>query len=151
MTLTLNALIQFFSQDTLAYDDEPSDQAWLPENQQFRKYSRKSYFDQMSPHCDLYLEDSRNKPTKNSAWHSGSWCCIIIANLVTKCSAILKISSGQTFTNILTLHCDLGLECSNPIFPQGTPAYDAVLSKQVWLQTNPQFRRHNRNSRILII
>ena len=25
------------------------------------------------------------------------------------------------------LHCDLDLVCSNPIFPQDTPAYDAVL------------------------
>ena len=47
---------------------------------------------------------------------------------------VQKISSGQTFTNILNLRCDLDLECSNPIFPQGTLAYDAVLSNEVWLQ-----------------
>ena len=39
--------------------------------------------------------------------------------------------SGQTFTDILNLHCDVDLEHSNPIFPQDTPAYDAVLSNQV--------------------
>ena len=44
-------------------------------------------------------------------------------SLVTKCSVVQKISSGQTFTNILTLCCDLDLECSNAIFPQDTPAY----------------------------
>ena len=43
---------------------------------------------------------------------------------------IQKISSGQTFTGILNLSCDLDLKCSNPIFPQGTPAYDAVLPTQ---------------------
>ena len=43
MTLTLNAVIHFFSQDTLAYDDVSSDQVWLPGNQQFREYSRKSH------------------------------------------------------------------------------------------------------------
>ena len=32
--------------------------------------------------------------------------------------------------DILTLHCDLDLECSDPIFQQDTPAYDAVLSNQ---------------------
>ena len=72
------------------------------------------------------------------------------SNLVTKCSVILKIS-GQTFTDILNLHCDLDLKCSNPILPHGTPAYDAVLSNQVWLQSDQQFRIYNRNSHILVI
>ena len=62
-----------------------------------------------------------------------------------------KISSGQTFTDILNLPCDLDLEHSNPIFPQDTLAYDAVLSNQVWLETDQQLRRYNRNSHILII
>ena len=43
VTLTLNAVIHFFSQDTLVYDDVPSDQVWLPDNQQFRSYSRKNH------------------------------------------------------------------------------------------------------------
>ena len=52
----------------------------------------------------------------------------------------------QTFTDIFNLCCDLDLKHSNPIFPQGTPAYDAVLLNQVWSQTDQQFRRQNRNS-----
>ena len=51
------------------------------------------------------------------------------------------IKSGQTFTYILNLCCDLDLECSNPIFAQDTLDYDVVLSDQVWLQTDGQFRR----------
>ena len=39
VTLTLNAVI-FFTRHS--YDDVPSDQLWLPKNQQFRGYSRKS-------------------------------------------------------------------------------------------------------------
>ena len=39
----------------------------------------------------------------------------------------------------------------NPIFPQDTPAYDAVLSNQVCSQTDQQFRRYSKNSHILII
>ena len=81
-----------------------------------------------------------------SAWHLGSFCCITIPSLVTKCYAVQKISSGQTFTDILNLHCDLDLECSTPIILQDTLAYDAVLSKQVWLQTDQHFRRYSRNS-----
>ena len=47
VALTLNAVILsffflFFPHDTLAYDDVSSDQVWLPRNQQFRRYSRKS-------------------------------------------------------------------------------------------------------------
>ena len=53
-----------------------------------------------------------------------------------------KLSLGHTFTDILNLHCDLDLECSDPIFfAQDTMAYDVVLSNQVWLQTAQQFRR----------
>ena len=72
--------------------------------------------------------------TNFSAWHCCLWCCITIPGLATKYSVVQKISSGKTFTNIFNLHCDLDLERSNPIFPQDTPAYDTVLSNQVWLQ-----------------
>ena len=84
--------------------------------------------------------------TKECPHDFGSWCCINVPTLVTKCSVIQKISSGQIFTDVSTLHCDLDLEHSNPIFSQDTPAYDAVLSHQVWLQTIQQFRRHNGRS-----
>ena len=89
--------------------------------------------------------------TSFSARHTGLWCCITIPGLVTKCSVGQKISSGQAFTNIINLHCDLDLECSNPMFPQDTLAYDAVPSNQVWLQTDQQFRRYCKNCHILII
>ena len=69
--------------------------------------------------------------------------------LVTKCSVVQKISSRNTFTNILNCCCDL--KCSNPIFPQDSPTYDAVLQNQVWLQTDQQFRRESRSSHTLII
>ena len=67
-----------------------------------------------------------------------------------KMSAVRKISSEQTFTDILNLCCDLYLDHSNPIFPQDTPVYDAILSNQVWLQTGQPIRRC-KNSHILII
>ena len=86
-----------------------------------------------------------------SALHSGSWCCITIPSLVRKCSVVQKISSGQTFTGILNLCCDLHFECSNPIFPQNAPVYDAVLPNQVWFQTDQHFWWYRRNSPILNI
>ena len=52
---------------------------------------------------------------------------------------------------ILNFHCDLDLEHSNPIFPQDTLAYDAVLPNQVWLQRNQEFRRYSKTIHILII
>ena len=66
--------------------------------------------------------------------------------MVTKCPVIQKISSGQSFTDILSLRCDLDLERSNPIFQQDTLDYDAVLSNQVWLQTDQQLRRYSRSN-----
>ena len=51
-----------------------------------------------------------------STEHSGLWCCITTPSLVTKCSVVQKISSRQTFTDILNLCCDLDFECSNPVF-----------------------------------
>ena len=64
---------------------------------------------------------------------------------------VQKILSGQTFTNISSLRCDLDLQRSNPIFPHDTLAYDAVLSNKVWLQIDQQFRRYSKNNHILII
>ena len=90
--------------------------------------------------------------TKFFAWPSGSWCCITIPSLVTKWSVVQKISS-KTFTDICNFAvtcCDLDFECRNLFFPQDTSAYDAVLSNQVWMQTDWQFRRYSRNSHILI-
>ena len=43
VTLTLNAVVKFFLQDTLAYDDVSSDQVWLPRNQHLKKYGRKNH------------------------------------------------------------------------------------------------------------
>ena len=72
--------------------------------------------------------------------------------LVTKCSVVQKIWSRQTFTIILNLRCDLDLERRNTFFffSQDTPAYDAVLTNQVWLQIDQHFRRYSKNSHILI-
>ena len=56
----------------------------------------------------------------------------------------------QTFSDILNLCCDLDLECSNPIFPQNTLAYDDVLPNQVWLQTTSSLDDKSRDSHILI-
>ena len=50
------------------------------------------------------------------AWHSCSFCSITITSLVTKCFVVQKISSGQIFTDIFNLCCDLDLERNNPIF-----------------------------------
>ena len=77
--------------------------------------------------CDLGLDRS-NPIFFFFREHSGLWCCITTPNLVTKCSVVQKITSGQTFTDVLNHCCDLDLECSNPFFSQDTLAYDAVLS-----------------------
>ena len=88
--------------------------------------------------------------TNFSAWHSGSCWSMSIPGLATKRSVVQKIWSGQMFTNILNLLCDLDLNTVIYFFSQKTPANDAVLSNQVWLQMDQQFRRYSKNSHILI-
>ena len=118
-----------------------SNQVWLQTDQQFKRYNRIVIFwlYKLSPWPWHWTEW-----TNFSAWHSGSQCCITTPGLETKYLAVQKISTGKTFTNILSLRCDLDLERSNPIFPQDTPAYDGVLSNQVWLQMDQHFRRYSK-------
>ena len=102
----------------------------------------------MSPRCDLYLEDSKQFLFRVTLW-------LILQHHHTKFGnksfVIQKISSGQIFTDIFNLRCDLDLERSDPIFPQDTMAYNAVLSNRIWLQTDQQFRRYSRNVHSLVI
>ena len=67
----------------------------------------------MNPNCDLHLENSE-QIFLHDIWLG---CCIIILSLVKKKSSLVqKISSGQTFIDILNLHCDLDHEPSNSFF-----------------------------------
>ena len=68
-------------------------------------------FNYMSPHCDHELEDS--KPI--FLHDTGPWWCIAIPNLVTDSSAVEDILSKWTFTGILNLSCDLGLDHNRAI------------------------------------
>ena len=54
--------------------------------------------------------------TNSSAWHSGLWCWITIPDLVTKCSVVQKISSGQTFPAFWTFAVTLTLNAVIPFF-----------------------------------
>ena len=56
-----------FSQDTLAYDDN---QVWQPAVQKI--YQKESYFDQMSPNCDLDLEDSKQFFVHDTSTHDAA-------------------------------------------------------------------------------
>ena len=138
----------FFPQDTPAYDAVLTNQVWLQTEQQFRRYNRHSHLLIIS---DLAVALTLN--TVNQFFCMALW--LIMPHNHTrfghKCSVVQKISSKQTFTNILNLRCDRDLQCSNPIFPMDTLAYDGVLSKHVWLQTGQHFRRFRKNSYILII
>ena len=102
----------------------------------------------MSPRCGFDLEDSNNNNKTPHA--SGSWCCIAVPNLVTKCSVIQKISSGQTLT-LWPFAVTLTLNALIHFFSQDTLASDDVSSDQVWLPRNQQFRKYSRKNHILVI
>ena len=78
----------------------------------------------MSPCCDLDLEDSKQFLFRVTLWLILQHHHTMFGN---KMFVVNKISSGQIFTDILNLRCDLDLERSNPILPQDTLAYNAVL------------------------
>ena len=42
--------------DTLTYNDVPSNQMWMQKDEQFTRYSRKSYLHYISPHYNLHLK-----------------------------------------------------------------------------------------------
>ena len=122
---------------------------WLPRNQQFRKYRKKSHIMII---WALTVTLTLKIATTTTFSHMALWLMMLHdhTKFGKKCSVIKKISS-RTFTDFVNLWCDLDFEHSNPIFPLNTLAYDAVLSNQVWLQTDQQFGGYNRNSHILII
>ena len=134
-----------FQQDTLAYDAVLSNKFGCKPTSSLEDTTEIVIFWLYKP---LLWPWHWRQWTSFSAWHPGLWCYITIPGLVTKCSMVQKISSGQTFTDILNLRCHLDLEYSNPIFPQDTMAYNAVLSNRIWLQTDQQFRRYSRNNHI---
>ena len=96
-----------------------SNQIWLQKDQKFKTYSRKSYFDYMSP---VTLKIA----TKFClAWHSSLWWCITIPCLVTKGSTVQRISYRQTLITKFNIHGVLDL--SKPIFSLNTLDYVMML------------------------
>ena len=75
-------------------------------------YIKKAYFDYIIHNCDLDLEDSKPIFLKDNLI-----MIITIPSLVVKDSVFKKVSSGQTFTDILKFCCDLDLEHDNPASP----------------------------------
>ena len=130
-----------FQQDILAYGAVLWNQAWLQADQQFRRYNGNITWWLYKP--SLLLRH----------WTQWTNFCMTLWLIMLHKNArfgdkVFCVDIGQTFTNILNLCCDLKLGCSNLIFPQDTPAYDAVLWNEVWMQMDQQFRRYSKNSQI---
>ena len=72
--------------------------------------------------------------TANQSFWKTIWLIITHhhTSLIVTGSAFQKISSGQTFTDILKFCSDLDLEHNTPTFPQNILVYDNVLPNQVW-------------------
>ena len=145
--LDLQRSSPIFQKNTLAYDAVLSKKIWLQTNQQFRRYSRNNHILIIKA-----LTVTLTLNTVNQFFCTALWLMMLYNH--TKFGNKMFCGSEdiiQTVINISNLQCDLDLECRNPNFPQDTPAYDAVLRNQVWLQMGPQFRRYSKNSHILII
>ena len=70
---------------------------------------KKAYFDYIIRNFNLDLEDSKPIFLKDNLAHNDA--------SPYQGSALQKISSGQTFTDILKICCDLDLEHNNPTSP----------------------------------
>ena len=113
MSVRANFVVLDSTQESPSYDDVPLNQVKLQKDQHFRRWIRKSYFFYyMILHCDLDLEDRKPVLLEDNLTHND-----VSPYVVVKGSATLKISSGQTFIDILTFCCDLDLEHNNPISP----------------------------------
>ena len=84
-------------------------------------FGNKTYFDNVSPHCDYDLEDSN--PVQDTLVYDD---VSPHQALITNGSAVQKISRQRI--KILNVCCDLDLEDSNPIFSLDTLAYHGLPS-----------------------
>ena len=80
-------------------------------------------------HCDFDLEDIKPVILKDNLAHDDAspyqlWSL--------KVQRFRRYFLKETFIEILTFCCDLGLEHNNPIYPLDTLAGDNVLLDQVW-------------------
>ena len=133
--------------DTLAHDALLY-HVWLQKIQQLRRHCP----DEHSPEFQTFPVTLTLTATEQSnlfTRQSSLWRCAIKSSLVAK-----EISSSEATVDShwhFEPRCDFDLERSNLIFAQDTPAYDDVLSNQVWLQMDQQFGRYSKNSHILNI
>ena len=134
-TLHLNTVKQSFQKDGPPLDDIPSNKFWKQKDQQFRRCNRNSH---ISIKSALRVTLTLNIATHFWVWHPNLRRCITMQGLVTKGSAVQKISSKQTLTKILAVHCDLH-----------RTFWFMVVYHQV--QQNHWFRRYSRDRHILIV
>ena len=120
-----------------------TDKNWL--TQKFLMAAKFSW-SYISPHCDLVF---KTEPFF-SIWHSSSYWCITVPNLVTECLVIKKTSSGQLFIDILILCCDLTLEHRKPIFHRILWLKVIHHKTKFGYKMDQKFRRYSRNSHITI-
>ena len=71
----------------------------------------------MSPRCDLDLKGSNNNKR-----NFGMTLWLMMLHHNTTFGNKMFRDSENIINDILSLHCDLDLKCSNPIFPQDTLA-----------------------------
>ena len=110
--------------------------------------SRKSFSDILNLRCDLDLK--RSNPVFHRTlqlmmlYYQTKFGCKSTSSVEDTTEIVIfwlyKSSHNHTRFGILNFRCDLDIEHSNPIFPQDTPAYDAVIIYHVCWQTDQQFR-----------
>ena len=109
------------SHNTLARDDELQYQIWLQKVQKFRSYGLKILFNDLSSHCDLYLEDRNPIFSHDTLGHDDAQ------------SDQVSLGKVQIFPEHLNPHSDLNRD-SNPKLSYNTPARDDAPLYKIWLE-----------------
>ena len=144
VTLTLNTTTHFFTENTPAYDNEPSFQFGCKRISSSVAMVETVIFDYMKSHCDLDLEDNKQILSHDSLVYDDA---SPIPSLVTKGSTVEKIIMVQMKIQWNVEHslCPWPwTQHSNASFSQDNPAYDDVPSNQSLLQKDQYFRRYSR-------
>ena len=97
---------------------------------------KKVIFEDLSPHCDLDLEDRNLTFSHDTLGHDDAPSYPVSLKKV----LVQKILSRQILPKDENPHCDLDLEDSNPKLSHNTPHDDAPLH-QIWLQKFPWYGR----------
>ena len=119
---------------------------FMQKDQQFRRYTRKSYFDRNDPSLWSWPWNQQS-----DFLHNALQLMMMYYLIKFSCQNIRSSTDMvETVTfDRMSPHCDSKLEDSKPIFLHDTLAHDVASPNQVWLRKVQQLRRYHQDEHSL--